>query len=104
MNPSLGNGHYLTAIVEHEGVAIGVSEEIEGMNGTGRKRVNRIDCFRAIFDPDESAVALGCLRLDPLRIGLSIALGTVNVAGSVYNPEQVGLFSMLKTNLSHAKC
>ena len=103
MNPRLGDSHYLAAVVEHERITIGVAEEIEGKNRTGRECINRLDCFLSIFDPDESAVALGRLRLDPLRIGLSIALGTVDVSGPVYDPEQVGIFSMFETNLSHAQ-
>ena len=103
MTPRLGDGHYLATVVEHERITIGVAEEIEGKNRTGRKCINRLDCFLSAFDPDESAVALGRLRLDPLRIGLSIALGTVDVPGPVYDPEQVGIFSMLETDLSHAQ-
>ncbi len=84
-------------------MTVGMTEEIEGVDGAGREGINRFDCFLSAFDPDELAVALVRLRLNPLRIGFSITIGTVDISGPIYDPDQAGIFSMLKTNLSHAK-
>jgi len=43
VNPGLADGHDVTAVVEHEAVAIGVAKEVEGDNGVSRASVEGVD-------------------------------------------------------------
>lgn len=103
VDPSLRDGHDAIAVVEHEGIAIGVSKKVESINRPGRAFVDGFDSLIPALNPDELAFPFISLILDPLGIGFSVTTGPADVARSVDDPDQSGILSILETDLCHAE-
>jgi len=103
VDPSLAGGHDCAAVVEHEAVAVGVAEEVEGADAAGGAGVEGADGLAAGADPDELAISFGGLFLNPGRVGIAVLLAALGVAGAVNDPDEIGVGSVGAADLDHAE-
>ena len=100
VNPSLANGHDVTAVVEHEAEPVGVPEEVEGADVAAC--VDGGDGLGAGADPDESGLSLGCLLGDPSGVGISVFTATADVAIFVNDPSDGDVIAVSFAEFIHA--
>ena len=101
VNPGLGYGHDLIAIIEHEAIPVGVAEKVKGEDRTSGPGIDCGDRLRSASYPDELAVAFVGLLLNPGGIGFPIGDCTSHVSGPVNDPDKLGLFPMCNSYLGH---
>lgn len=63
VNPGLADCHYVTAVVEHEAVAVGVTKKIESNDIS--LEVDRGNYLSASIDPNKLSISFDCLFFDP---------------------------------------
>ena len=63
VNPGLADCHYVTAVVEHEAVAVGVTKKIESNDIS--LEVDRGNHLSASIDPNKSSISFDSLFFDP---------------------------------------
>ena len=102
VNPGLGDGHDVAAVVEHEAVAVRVAEEVEGGDGSRGLAVHGGDGLTTGVDPDEFGVAFGGLFADPGGVGFAVFPTAGDVAGFVNDPDDFGLFAVGAAEVVHA--
>ncbi len=86
VNPGLAHGHDITAVVEHEAVAVRVTKVIKGGDGARRVVIHGANSGGATIDPDEFDVSFGCVFSDPLSVGFFIFPSPEDVARFVDDP------------------
>lgn len=103
VNPRFGDGHDRIAVIEEEGVAVGMAKEIEGRNGAARTRVDCRDGLGPAVDPDQGTIPLGGLFLNPRGIRFAVFPRPGKVTRSVNDPDELSLAAFPKSDPCHAQ-
>ena len=97
------DGHDFIAIVEHEGIAIRVADEIESLDRPTRTGIKGLDEAARTIEPDKGGVALGGKLGDPFGIWFTVLVAACLVAWLIDHPDERGGRAISRANLDHAQ-